>query len=68
MAACVAFAGGDPSLCTDGWNCQDDSSIKQVCYVDSSKNCQTYCWTYAGTAVGALSDCSCPVTSIAPWN
>jgi hypothetical protein len=68
MAACLAFAGGDASRCTDGWNCQDDSSIEQVCYVDASEKCQMYCWTYAGTAVGVLSDCSCPVTSIAPWN
>jgi hypothetical protein len=68
MEACLAFAGGDASKCTDGWDCHDDSSIKQVCYVDSSNNCQMYCWTYAGTAVGALSDCTCPVTSIAPWD
>jgi hypothetical protein len=68
MAACVAFAGGDASKCTDGWNCQDDSSIKQVCYVDGSNHCQMYCWTYAGTMAGVLSDCSCPVTSISPWN
>jgi hypothetical protein len=68
MAACLAYAGGDTSKCTDGWDCQDDSSIKQVCYVDGSKQCQMYCWTYAGTMTGALSDCTCPVTSIAPWN
>jgi hypothetical protein len=66
MAACLAFAGGDPSKCSDGWDCT--SSDMQVCYVDGSSNCQMYCWTYSGTMAGVLSDCSCPVMSIAPWD
>jgi hypothetical protein len=68
MAACTAFANGDASKCTDGWDCNSSSTEKQVCYVDASNACQTYCWNYSGTNAGVLSDCSCPVTKIANWD
>jgi hypothetical protein len=68
MAACLAFAGGDSSKCSDGWDCSNTSGDQQVCYVDSSAHCTTYCWNYAGATAGALSDCSCPVVKIADWN
>jgi hypothetical protein len=66
MAACIAFAGGDPTKCSDHWYCNNDD--QQVCFITGSRDCQTYCWTYAGALAGAVSDCTCPVTKIADWD
>jgi hypothetical protein len=68
MAACTAFANGDASRCSGGWDCHSTMDDKQVCYVDASGNCQTYCWTYSGTTAGMLSDCTCPATLLASWD
>lgn len=65
MAACTAFANGDPSKCSDKWYC--DVAERQVCYVAGPNTCQTYCWTYSGASAGTVSDCTCPAKAIASW-
>jgi hypothetical protein len=66
MAACKAYVtstGGDPSLCTGGWNC---NNAVAVCY-STSGGC-TNCWNYTGSLIGVADDCGCPGTKLGSWN
>jgi len=73
MAACVAYAvaiGDNASNCAGPWNC---GTTAAVCHGTSDVGgtsgltCLTYCWTYSGSAVGLVSNCSCPRVSKGTW-
>ncbi len=68
LAACVAFAHGDASMCSDNWTCSGDSN-NFVCFdpTNNSNDCTT-CWGYAGANKGKVMLCECPWSATGPWN
>jgi hypothetical protein len=69
LKACVAFTG-NITKCSGGWTCAppNDTMGPWVCNSSGSVAQCTDCWSYGGTDIGHVSDCSCPATDFGTWN
>lgn len=67
--ACTAWKDGSASACSGGWTCAGGKG-PYVCdapNVAQAAQCSR-CWSYTGSDMGTVQDCSCPGLVLGTWN
>jgi hypothetical protein len=66
--ACTAYKDGSTSACSGGWTCPGKGPY--VCDAPNAAQADlcSRCWSYTGSDIGSVVDCSCPSLRIGSWN